>query len=90
MTNKDVKDRIQIKGKVFRAGNSLALRIPSDIARKYGFEKGSNILIDTERNGFKVKPDKNNPDLDKLVLLINDKNRHDLEDWGEPEGNEVW
>ncbi|HPI99065.1 MAG TPA: hypothetical protein PLV56_09990 [Synergistales bacterium] len=90
MTRKNVKEKAIIKGRVFRAGNSLALRIPSEISKRYDLIKGSGIIIHTEKNGFKVKPDKEDLSLEKLVSLINENNRHDLEDWGSPEGNEVW
>ena len=90
MVRKNVKEKTVIKGKVFRAGNSLALRIPSEISKKYALVKGSDITIQTEKNGFKVKPDKDSSSLAKLVSLINENNRHDLEDWGCREGNEVW
>ena len=90
MTKKSVKEQEVIKGKIFKAGNSLALRIPSEVSKRYELVKGSSIVIHPEKNGFKIKPDQEDYDLKKLVSLINDNNRHDLEDWGVPEGNEVW
>jgi len=90
MVRKTVKDKLQIKGKVFRAGNSLALRIPSEISKKYDLVKGSEVILDSEKNGFKVRPEKEDLNLERLVSMINDRNRHGLEDWGSTEGNEVW
>lgn len=90
MVKKTLKTRKPVKGKIIQSGNSLALRIPSEVAKMYGLSKGAEVSIDPEKHGFKVSPSKEDIKLDQLVSLINDRNRHEVEDWGVPEGREVW
>lgn len=90
MIKKTVRMRKPVKGKIIQSGNSLALRIPSEVAKMYGLSKGAEVSIDTEKHGFKVSPTQEEIKLYQLVSLINDNNRHEVEDWGVPEGREVW
>ncbi len=73
--------------RVMKWGNSLAIRVPADIARMYGLDKGSYVAIVPERDGLKIKCQS---DLERMLDQITEENRHSLVDWGDRAGNEVW
>lgn len=43
---------------VFKSGNSLAVRLPADLARTYGLENGSpvRVEVDEEHGGILISP----------------------------------
>lgn len=69
-------------------GNSLALRIPIQIARELKLHKGSMVTLEIEEDRIVILAPKYK--LDSMLSEITDKNRHceNLDD--RPRGNEVW
>lgn len=81
--------------KVQKWGNSLALRLPKEIAAGLNIKEGSEIIIESKAKRIIIKPLKTKikthvPTLEELVSKITKDNRHPLIDWGHPMGKEVW
>lgn len=76
--------------KVQKWGNSLAVRIPKEVAEQLTIEQGSDIEMKVTDNEIKLIPKKRKPTLEELMAQITPENQHDEVDWGKPEGNEVW
>jgi antitoxin MazE len=70
-------------------GNSLALRIPKDIANTLLVENDSVMELAVNDGILMVKPKKNNL-LEELVSQINSENLHKEIDTGRSVGNEEW
>lgn len=80
-----------MKVKLSRWGNSLAVRIPSPIAKEAELRVGTSVDITAVPDGgLRLTPIRRSPTIEKLVAEITDDNRHDERDWGEPVGNESW
>ena len=77
------------KTRLQKWGNSLAVRIPSDIVRQLKLEKGSELTVEIREDVILVKPAKENK-LEDLIDQITMDNLHREVDWGTREGNEVW
>ena len=76
---------------VHQWGNSLALRIPKAYAREVKVEKGSAIDLSLKKGKLVVTPIRSSPySLKKLIAGINKKNIHKEEDFGLPQGKEIW
>jgi antitoxin MazE len=72
-------------------GNSLAIRIPSRVARDLGLTSDSQIEITSDGNTATIKREENSRlSLEELVKGITPENIHGEVDWGEPAGNEIW
>ena len=74
--------------KVQKWGNSLAVRIPSNIAEKIAIQQGSEIELSVENHVLILKPKKKKPSLDDLLAQVAIENRHTEIDFGYVEGNE--
>ena len=70
-------------------GNSLALRIPKDIAKSLSIEDNSLIELTLENHTLTIKP-KHNSHLEELVSKIDETNLHQEVDMGRSVGNEEW
>ena len=70
-------------------GNSLALRIPKDIATTLDVDNNSLMELDIHDGVLTLSPKKENG-LEALVLQINSENIHKEIDTGESVGNEEW
>lgn len=71
-------------------GNSLAVRIPRQIAKEVHLEEGSEINL-TERSGqILLDPIEKSVTLAELLEGIRPENLHDATDFGPARGNEVW
>jgi antitoxin MazE len=71
-------------------GNSLALRIPSSIAKDISLRQGSAVDIAVEGGKIIVKPEKKKKlSLSQLLNGVTKDNRHTELDWGEPLGREA-
>ena len=79
-----------MRGQVGKWGNSLALRIPSSIAREVALEEGTPVSISVDARGIIVAPLEAEPvyDHDQLVAAITDENRHPEIRTGKAVGNE--
>lgn len=72
-------------------GNSLALRIPSSVAKDIQLRPGSEVEVAVEDGKMIVKPaKKRKPALAHLLKGITKDNRHSEQDWGGPVGREIW
>ncbi len=77
---------------VAKWGNSLAVRIPSDIASKAAFRQGDkvSILTDPDHPGrLIVESVKKDVDFDALYAAISPENLHEEVNWGAAVGHEV-
>jgi len=68
-------------------GNSLAIRLPKEVAKTLNLQEGSKIEINVEKGKIVIRPKK---DLKEILSLISPKNLHTEVDWGQKSGNEVW
>jgi antitoxin MazE len=72
-------------------GNGLALRIPAAFAKTMGLEEGTVVALKVRAGRLIVIPaEPVRYDLRQLVAQITPKNRHRLDDWSKPVGNEAW
>ena len=70
-------------------GNSLALRIPKDIANTLQVGNNSKIELEMSNGTLILKPKKEHL-LENLVAQINSENLHSEIDTGKRLGNEEW
>jgi antitoxin MazE len=70
-------------------GNSLAIRIPSLIAKDLSLKEGSSVEIEDDRGKIVIKPKKKN-DLKEMLNNIDNKNIHGEFETEGPAGNEAW
>ena len=77
--------------KVQKWGNSLGIRIPISITKSLNIKANTSIQIKIEGDKIIMQPVKNiEYDLKELIGQINESNRHDEQEWGNPVGNEIW
>jgi len=70
-------------------GNSLALRIPKDIAQTLHIKNNSTLELNIKDGALIIKP-QNETLLESLVSSINADNLHAEVDTGKAMGNEEW
>ncbi|MCZ0702012.1 antitoxin MazE [Natronobacillus azotifigens] len=70
-------------------GNSLGLRIPQNIAKKYGVDNGSEVELIDNGKQIIIKPLVKEPTLDDLLEQCTPDRRHEEIDWGKPLGKEI-
>jgi antitoxin MazE len=75
---------------VRRWGNSLALRIPKDIATTLLIEDNSLVELTVEEKTLTIKPTTTHTYLEELVSQITPQNLHHEVDTGRSVGNEEW
>lgn len=72
-------------------GNSLAVRIPQNLAKEVNITEGSEVDFSVVDGSLVIKPKKRKRyTLSELVDGITPENLHDLIDTGIAVGNEVW
>jgi antitoxin MazE len=72
-------------------GNSLAIRIPSRVARDLGLSNDSQVEITSDGTMATLKREENpRMSLEDLAKGITPENIHGEIDWGEPVGKEIW
>jgi antitoxin MazE len=74
--------------KIQKWGNSLALRIPRDVARQIRVGEGDAVTLRVSGGGFTVKPTPVRPSLDDLLKGVTAANLHEETDWGSAVGRE--
>ncbi len=80
-----------MKSTVKRWGNSLAVRLPKDLAQTLELDEGSDITLEIVENGLLVKSSKpQRRDLESLLDGVTRETIHDQTDWGEVVGKEAW
>ncbi len=73
---------------VSKWGSSLAIRIPRIIANQWGVQEGSAIEIVAD--GDEVILRKKSYDLSEMLAQVTEENLHVEQDFGPPQGKEVW
>ena len=76
------------KSHVSKWGSSLAVRIPKPIAEQWGVQEGSAIEIVSRGDEVVLRRSRYN--LEELVAQMTPENIHPEQDWGTPQGEEVW
>ncbi|CAD5956990.1 Antitoxin MazE [Planktothrix tepida] len=76
---------------VAKWGNSLAVRIPQNIAQAIQISEGSQVTFSVENGTIVIKPsNRKRYSLEELVSQITPENCHTETDTGLAVGNEVW
>jgi len=70
-------------------GNSLAIRIPKDIANTLSIKEDSLMELSIKDNALSIKP-QNKSHLEELVSKIDKSNLHSEIPTGKQVGNEEW
>lgn len=78
-----------MKVRISKWGNSLALRIPGQLARELGIREGSELNLDREGETL-VLGMKKRPTLEELLERVTPDQVHREIDWGPPVGSEIW
>lgn len=72
-------------------GNSLALRIPSALAKDVHLHQGSMVEVAVVEGKMVVEPKgQSRLSLPRLLKRITKSNRHSEQDWGRAAGQEIW
>ncbi len=80
-----------MKSTVKRWGNSLAVRLPKDLAQTLELDEGSDITLEIVENGLLVKSSKpQRRDLESLLDGVTRETIHNETDWGDALGKEAW
>ena len=78
-------------GNVAKWGNSLAVRIPQQLAKEIGLMDGGEVEIFAIDGNLTIKPRRQKQySLDELIAGITPTNRHAEIDTGISVGEEVW
>lgn len=83
---------MQNQTKVSQWGNSLAIRLPQALVTALAIERGAEVELHIENDGFRVTipsvPKKFT--LEELLAGVTPENTHHEIDWGKPQGKEIW
>jgi antitoxin MazE len=80
-----------VKSTVKRWGNSLAVRLPKDLAQTLALDEGSDITLEIVEDGLLMKSTKSHRhDLETLLNGVTRQTIHNETDWGEVVGKEAW
>ena len=70
-------------------GNSLAVRIPKDVAEEARLAEGDSIVIEALEGRIELRPAERIPTLEELVAQITSENCHEETNWGPDRGKEI-
>lgn len=82
-----------MKGIIRNWGNSLAIRIPRDYANTLDLQDGSDVRLELTERGLLIvpgRPKRQQLKLSDLLRGVTPELVGGEEDWGEPQGREVW
>lgn len=79
-----------MKTKLSRWGNSLALRLPKQIALSQNLNEGIDLEIKEERGGFFVRAAPKQYSLSELLEGVDATNLHSETFCDDPQGKEIW
>ena len=82
-----------MRRRIQRWGNSLAVRIPADVAKACDLSEGTELEVRNEKGTVVLVPDRPRRRrflLADLVSRITRRNRHQPAEFGPPLGREVW
>lgn len=71
-------------------GNSLALRIPKQVAKEAHLKEGSEVNVTQELGKIILNPVESEVKLSELLEKVTSENLHDEQDFGVPQGKEIW
>jgi len=72
-------------------GNSLGVRLPSQLAKKQSLKVGTRVSVVETETGIALEVVKQSPpNLKQLLSKITPVNLHKETSWGKRQGNEVW
>lgn len=71
---------------VAKWGNSLALRIPQSFAAQLGVKENSKVSLELIGDRLIIKRGQT---LDEMLAMVTDENKHQLIDFGAPQGKEI-
>jgi antitoxin MazE len=75
---------------VAKWGNSLALRLPSHLAKTANLTEGTPVEFTMQDGSVLITPVRKKLKLADLLAELTDDQRRPETDWGEPKGDEVW
>jgi antitoxin MazE len=75
---------------VAKWGNSLAVRLPRNMAADLNLAEGSSVELRVEGKAIIVTPIRRKYSLDELLAGLTRKHRRGETDWDSPTGEEVW
>ena len=78
------------QARLVRWGNSLAVRIPKNVADEARLAEGDTLVLKVESPGNVAIKAVEKPSLEELVERITPENVHKEISWGKPVGNEAW
>jgi antitoxin MazE len=78
-----------MKARIQKWGNSLAVRIPKNLAEETGITNESLIEITVVDGEIRISPS-SEYNLDDLLAQITDENKYGEIDTGAAQGNEAW
>ncbi len=76
------------KAQMAKWGNSLAVRIPKEIAREARLQEGDTVEVKAAKGKVEVSRVERIPTLEELVAQITPENRYPETDWGPDSGRE--
>lgn len=71
-----------------RWGNSLGLRIPKDIAARFGLSEGGRVEIEVEGDRIVIRTDRPRYELGDLLAGMTPRDLRGVFDWGPDAGRE--
>ena len=78
------------QAQMVRWGNSLAVRIPKNVADEGRLAEGDKLVLKVESPGNVTITAVERPSLDELLARITPENIHKEISWGKRVGNEAW
>lgn len=76
------------KAQMAKWGNSLAVRIPKEVAEQAHLKEGDSITLKAANGRIEVRRADRTPTLEELVAQITPENKYPETDWGPPVGRE--
>jgi antitoxin MazE len=78
-----------MKARIARWGNSLGVRIPSDIAGRVGLTDGDTVEIEAKGDRVVISPTRRRYKLEELLDGMTPKEVRKAFDWGPERGREI-
>lgn len=88
--DKDAGRVVVMSTVVSKWGNSLAIRIPRQLAENLNLYEGTEVELKLQEDHLSVKAKRKKYTLEELCASVKDGNQHELIDFGKPVGEEIW
>jgi antitoxin MazE len=75
---------------IVKWGNSSAVRLPAAVLKELDVAQGDRLELRMDAGKIVLEPAQREYELDELVNAITPQNRHELVDFGAPQGREAW